>query len=630
MGVFEFTGHILNEEIILKKTRPLVSVVILSWNTLEETKNAIASVLSLDYPTIELIVVDNGSNDGSKDYLAQLDNIVYVDLPVNTGFTGGQIAAYERSKGAYIALVNSDAVVAKDWLDVVVKVAESDPMVAAVGGRAYVWREGEQPFNTDSAFYSYQVVDAVRGYAATCTTGTAQTSVDSISGAAVLIRRSIIETVGYFDNRFFAYFEETDLFARFQRAGYKVVYEPTAHTWHMIARSTKDKPYFYLYHMHRNRFMFAFKNFDSKPARRFAAYYTLDALRAHWRYVRNRDLDNKARIVSFWWNVSNLPRTLRDRRSVQRLGQTYTELLTHRPLASDITVIIPCYNYAQYLSGAIESVFAQTLRPTRILVIDDGSTDDSSAVAKEYKSRGVELISKHNEGVVATKNLGIKLTNTTWTVFLDADDLLHPDYLEKLIDTANTGRYDIVYTDMEYFGARGGIHKSGAYNFNRLLISNFIHNSSLIATHKLQAIGGYKPVMNDGYEDWELYITLAESGASFAYMPRPALRYRQHDAITARNSSAESRARKLVSTVHSLHATSYRRASRSRLRIVLILRRLIKNPLLPLVAIAVIPLCLIAAVKAFFVVFLGRYNYRVRSYLHNRDKARHLADKTTE
>ncbi|MGH7156958.1 MAG: glycosyltransferase family 2 protein [Candidatus Saccharimonadales bacterium] len=597
-----------------------VSVVILSWNTLNETKDCLESIRRLDYPAVEIIVVDNGSRDGSKEYLAAQKDIVYIDLPKNTGFTGGQIAAYEKANGDFIALINSDALVDKNWLRIGVEVMR-DSRVAAVGGKAYIWQDGEEPYKNVGAFYSYQAINLWRGYATTMTAGEKQLEVDSISGAGVLIRRKTIEEVGYFDKRFFAYFEETDLFARMQRAGYRIVYEPTMHTWHKIASSTKDKPYFLLYYMNRNRFLFAIKNFDKEYARSFFWFYAADGIRAFFRYLTHRDLDNRARTHSLFWNLGHLFETLADRRKVSNIGPTYTSLLQRHHAADDITVIIPCHNYEDYLGDAIESVLGQTHKPSRIIVIDDGSTDGSRKVAKRYADRGVELISKDNSGVIATKNLGIELTTTSWTVFLDADDILEPEYLEMVYKRSVSGKYDVVYTDLKYFGTKNEILRAGSYNFNRFIgTGNFVHNSALILTSYLKQVGGYKDVMRGGYEDWELYITLAEAGARFGYVAKPLLRYRQHGQHGGRNANAEAEAKRLWNTVHDLHGHSFRQYNFSFYKVWKMIIRTIQNPLLPLVAIAILPLCLLAAVKAFFVTFGKRFSYRTRNYLHRKDE----------
>jgi GT2 family glycosyltransferase len=322
--------------VVRKLKTPLVSVVVLSWNTLQETKVAIDSVRKLDYQNYEIIVVDNGSTDGSKEYLSKQKNIVYVDLPANTGFTGGQLVAYEVAKGEFIALVNSDAVIAPTWLSVLIDLMNKGSGVGAAGGRAYTWDKDNGSYDTNNSFYSYQVINPVNAYGKTLMTGEQTCEVDSISGAAVLIRKEAIEKVGYFDDRFFAYFEETDLFARMKRAGYKIMYEPTALTWHKIGVSTKGKPYFYFYQMHRNRFLYAMKNFDRKFARRFFVFYGLEAIRGHINYFRHRDLDSKARVNAFWWNINQLFRTLASRNGVQKLGVSYSSTLTERKMPSDI------------------------------------------------------------------------------------------------------------------------------------------------------------------------------------------------------------------------------------------------------------------------------------------------------
>lgn len=602
------------------KTNDLVSVVILSWNTRQETGECLEGVRKLKYPAKEIIVVDNGSSDGSKEFLARQNDIVYIDLPQNTGFTGGQIAALKKSKGQYIALINSDALVAEDWLDIAIDVMKKNKDAGAAGGKAYSWKDDEKPYDTTNDFYSYQIVNPRRGYAATATTGERLMEVDSISGAGVLIRREAINKVGYFDDRFFAYFEETDLFARMIRAGYKILYEPSMHTWHKIAQSTKDKPYFYLYQMHRNRFIYAMKNFDKDYAGEFFWFYVADGLRACYRYLRRRDMDNKARVKSLVWNLTHLPSTLSARRAVLKLGDTYSDkILTHHA-PNDITVVIPCHNYEKYVGEAIESVLNQTLKPARVIVIDDGSTDGSRTIIKRYKKDGVELVEKPNSGVIATKNLGIKLSTTSWTVFLDADDKLTPDYLELVYKRSSSG-YDVVYTDIQYFGARDDVLKAGSYNFNRFIgTGNFVHNSALISTFLLKQVGGYKEVMRGGYEDWELYITLAEAGARFGYVAKPIMLYRQHQQHSSRNAGAEAEAKRLWATVHDLHAHSFRTYSFSFYKLWKIIIRIYHNPLLPFIAIAVLPLCLLAAIKAFFVTFFKRFAYRVRNYLHRKDE----------
>ena len=583
---------------------PEVSIVVLSWNTLDDTATCLEALRQLHYPNKRIIVVDNGSEDGSKEYLRSQPDIRLVDLPNNLGFTGGQLAAQAELKGDYVALVNSDAVVAPDWLGRVVDVARKSPRIGAVGGRAYVWDNNAQPYDATGTFYSYQVIDPWRGYAHNLGSGTEPCDVDSISGAAVLVQLAAIRATGYFDGRFFAYFEETDLFARMKRVGYRIVYEPSAHVWHKIGQSTSGAPYSRLFYMHRNRFLFGLRNFDLRFALVFLAFYVADGIRATLRYLRSRSLDDKARRDSLTWNLRHLARTMRDRRDVQRLGGSYSRELLSRPVTRDVTVAIPCYNHVDYVAEAIESALSQSHPPKSVIVIDDGSTDGSLDVALRYEGR-VRVITKPNEGVVSAKNLAIKQIETTWTVFLDADDVLPPEYLGVLTSKAAEGHYDVVYCDLVYIGAVNGRSIAGPFHVSRLLSGNFIHNSALVSTDVLRSVGGFKQEMAAGYEDWELYLSFAEHGARFGYVPEMFLGYRQHEQSTSRNGAALEVALDLHQMVRLLHPKLYGAVWRKVLqwpracfaRVPHMWARVTAEPRLALDALACLPEALVTARK---------------------------------
>lgn len=93
-----------------------------------------------------------------------------------------------------------------------------------------------------------------------------------------------------------------------------------------------------------------------------------------------------------------------------------------------VSVVIPCYNNERYLSAAIDSVLAQDHRPLEILVVDDGSTDDSGTIALQYGSP-VRLLSQSNQGIASARNTGVKVTSGYFLAFLDSDDLWSPDKL---------------------------------------------------------------------------------------------------------------------------------------------------------------------------------------------------------
>src|SRR5437870_3797289 len=101
---------------------------------------------------------------------------------------------------------------------------------------------------------------------------------------------------------------------------------------------------------------------------------------------------------------------------------------TVMPISRLVTVVIPCYNNASFLHDAIQSVLSQTYRRTELIVVDDGSSDDTSDVASSYPV--TRLIRQPNQGVSAARNAGLSQASGDYVVFLDADDRLLPDAVE--------------------------------------------------------------------------------------------------------------------------------------------------------------------------------------------------------
>jgi len=552
-----------------KTASALVSIVVLNWNGLEDTKQCLASLRALRYPHIEIIIVDNGSTDGSKEFLSKETGIVYIDLDKNYGFTGGHVRGYAAAKGRYLAIINNDLVLDKDWIDASLRCMHAHERVAVVGGKSYKWGADNPAFDRSNSFTSWQTVDPRTGHTRMSLIGDEERQADGLSGSALMFDTKALQKTGYLDDDFFAYYEETDLIARLLRAGYTAYYTPEAMAWHKVAGSTKggEASYFYLYMMHRNRYMFGVKNLDPAYLRVFKKNYFREFTHALYGRIMHPNNDNRARVNAYLWNLRHRGATAAKRLEVSKLGTSYVKHLgAHKP--KDVTVIIPAYNYAQYIDEAVDSVLAQTLLPKKIIIINDGSTDNTRDVIKKYAHNDLfEVINKPNSGVIETKNLGLQKTRTYWTLFFDADDLLRPDFLEKTVDHALETGSDVTYTDMELFGQgvdHNQVFHAGAFRISRLIRKNFIHNSSLISTSLLKQVGGYKPIMKDGLEDWELYLSLAEQGGRFCYIPEPVFKYRQHASSLSRNGAVLQKEKELYNLLLSLHPGLRKYTSRTR------------------------------------------------------------------
>lgn len=188
-----------------------------------------------------------------------------------------------------------------------------------------------------------------------------------------------------------------------------------------------------------------------------------------------------------------------------------------------LSIIIPCYNQAQYLPDAIQSALDQTL-PCEIIVINDGSTDTTLEVAKRFP---VKVIDQNNKGLPSARNTGLMHATGDYMLPLDADDMLRDDAAELLLKTAQETDADVVAPSMKCFGvANNTITVMPTPTLEDFKSANRIPYACAIKTSTLKEVGGYSPRMYWGYEDYALWIDLLKRGKKFVNLPEPLLLYR--------------------------------------------------------------------------------------------------------
>lgn len=216
-------------------------------------------------------------------------------------------------------------------------------------------------------------------------------------------------------------------------------------------------------------------------------------------------------------------------------------------MSPTVSVVIPCFNYGRFLRDAVASVRAQTFADHEILVVDDGSTDDTEAVARDLGG-AVRYLRQANQGPSAARNTGIAAARGRYIGFLDADDTWHPEKLARQVQILER-RPEVVfvYTDSTYFdGATGreiGRHgERFAHHHGRVLgwlieAGNFIPSPTpLVRRTALDEVGGFDAALRSA-EDWDLWVRLAARG-EIAYVHEPLARYRLHGAQASRNVDA--------------------------------------------------------------------------------------------
>ena len=207
-----------------------------------------------------------------------------------------------------------------------------------------------------------------------------------------------------------------------------------------------------------------------------------------------------------------------------------------------ISVVVTCYNHENYIEQCLRSIFKQTYRNIELIVLDDGSTDNSSEIIKEVlkESPFVTTFESHeNIGVVRTRNKGLILLNGDYFLFVDSDDFLDETYVEELYECAINRQADIVYCDLFNFEKNEVYLKAQEFGIHSILVSNYISNCSLVKKAILKGTYYDETLSGKKLEDYDFFLNLIiNNGAKAVYQPNAKLNYRvfEKDSISKRDS----------------------------------------------------------------------------------------------
>jgi glycosyltransferase involved in cell wall biosynthesis len=204
-----------------------------------------------------------------------------------------------------------------------------------------------------------------------------------------------------------------------------------------------------------------------------------------------------------------------------------------------VSVVVPAYNAGSFIAETLDSVLAQTYRDFEIIVVNDGSTDDTEQVLAGY-GNSIRVIDQENGGSPRARNFGIEQADGDWIAFVDADDLWTPDKLQVQLAGLEGQRWS--HTNSFYVGSNqgGSVSRSdltpqyGGQVFDKLIVNNFITTSTVIIEKRLlSTLGGFDESLLL-LQDWALWIEIAKTEA-LHYEPRCLAHYRIHPKARSRN-----------------------------------------------------------------------------------------------
>lgn len=296
--------------------KSLVSIIIVSWNSENFLEDCINSIKHQTYENFEIILVDNVSKDNSvkivQDNFPQVKIIANKD---NVGFAEGNNIGIKNSNGDLIALVNPDVILEKNWLEFLVDKIQSGNTVGGVTGKMYYLGD---KFGKDAVFCTWSKINPYTSIPFNFTNNEPESKVDYLSGAAMLVKKEVIDKIGFLDPDYFLYFEETDWCARMIRAGYDLIYVPQAIVWHEVSSTDSDSSK-KTYYMERNRIRFAIKNFDTSYLILFLCYSFLESIFVILRNQNKNFIRSKIRIQALNWNFKNFLNTIKSRKKYMNI-----------------------------------------------------------------------------------------------------------------------------------------------------------------------------------------------------------------------------------------------------------------------------------------------------------------------
>lgn len=298
-----------------KNNGKIASIIILSYNSKDDLKECIPSILEQSYTDFEVILVDNSSTDGSPEFLkVNYPNLKLIETGANLGYAAGNNIGFQHAKGKYIVVVNPDTVVGQNWLSELVKPLEKDPDIAITTPKILMHCD-KYLINTCANHSHFTGLNFCSGLNRPSSSISKPIEVGAISGCSFAIRRDVVEKLGGLDSDFFLYLEDDDISWRARLSGYKIMLVPSSVIYHKYKSTIAPRKEYYL---ERNRYLMLLKNYKIKtlilifPALIFTEFLT-------WGHAFLNGMPYiYSKLGAYFWVLVNIKKIIEKREEVQK------------------------------------------------------------------------------------------------------------------------------------------------------------------------------------------------------------------------------------------------------------------------------------------------------------------------
>jgi len=198
-------------------------------------------------------------------------------------------------------------------------------------------------------------------------------------------------------------------------------------------------------------------------------------------------------------------------------------------MSSLLSIIIPCYNSEKTLELTLESVYNQKYLNWEAIIVNDGSKDTTESIAESWvnKDARFKYYSKENEGLGKTRNYGISKAKGAFILPLDSDNLVDMHFASEALNVFEKNPdVGVVHGNAEYFGEKTGVWKVDKFDFEKMLITNYIDACAIFKKSLFDEVGGYDvKIPFQGVEDWELWLAFGSINVKFYHLNKVTFKY---------------------------------------------------------------------------------------------------------